>query len=212
MTEHNRLLDQFTEIEWIIFDFGGVIINVDFKLTHEAFKALGIDNLDQKFTQTTQSGFFDRLEIAHASPDEFRAAIRKESNLSLSDQQIDAAWNVMLLDIPRFRIDILLELKKKYKIALLSNTNLIHYNYYRADLEKIYGYQTFDQIFDKTFFSHQIELRKPNKDIYEFVTSQVGTRTSQILFIDDTFKNIEAAQSYGWNTIFWKGFELDQLL
>ena len=195
----------------IIFDFGGIIINIDFALTHAAFQEFGVNDLEEKFSQTQQSGFFDKFEKGDILPEDFRTEIKKYLNLNITDPELNNAWNKMLLDIPRQRIDWVLNLKSEYKCVLLSNTNEIHYDFYRQNLEKEYGYKKFSNIFDKTYFSHEIGLRKPDNNIYNFVLDDINLKPSEILFIDDTEKNILAARALGWNCILWKPGTLDLL-
>ena len=196
----------------IIFDFGGVVLNIDFTLTHLAFLNLGIDNLDEKFSQTQQSGFFDSFEKGEISPEEFRKEIKKFLNSNISDADLDSAWIKMLLDIPKQRIEWILKLKEKYQCVLLSNTNQIHYDYYRDNLEKEHGYKKFSDLFDKTYFSHEIGMRKPDANIYNYVLNDLELLPSEVLFIDDTKKNIDAAKKLSWNTILWENKELNELL
>jgi len=196
----------------LIFDFGGVIINIDFKLTHQAFKALGIEDLDQKFSQTKQSGFFDQFEKGEISPEAFRKEIKLFLKSEINDAELDMAWNKMLLDIPKKRIEIIESLKVKYPCMLLSNTNQIHYDFYRDDLEKVHGYTKFSELFDKTYFSHEIGMRKPDEDIYHYVLKDLKLEASEVLFIDDTEMNIIAANQMGWNTVLWQNKELSDLV
>ncbi len=187
----------------IVFDFGGVVINIDFTLAHKAFRKMGIENLDQLFSQNTQSGFFDDFEKGFVSEDEFRNHFLKELPPHIHSQEFDAAWNAMLLDIPKERIEILKQLKKKYKIALLSNTNQIHYNCYRKAFEQKYNYKKFNELFDYTFFSHEIGLRKPHREIFDYATQTMKVDFSDWIFIDDTQANIEGAKQLGIHSIFW---------
>lgn len=196
----------------LIFDFGGVIINIDFKLTHQAFKALGIENLELKFSQTQQSGFFDKFEKGEISPEEFRKEIKFFLNSDINDSALDKAWNKMLLDIPAQRIEIIKQLKTKYPCVLLSNTNQIHYDYYREGLEREHGFKKFSDLFDKTYFSHEIGMRKPDSDIYNFVLQDLNLKPSDVLFIDDTEKNIDAANKLAWNTNLWQNKMLNELV
>ncbi len=196
----------------LIFDFGGVIININFALTYAAFSTLGIKDLETKFSQTQQSGFFDAFEKGEISPSEFRKEIKQFLQVDISDEDLDAAWNKMLLDIPAQRINWILKLKEKYQCILLSNTNQIHYNFYRTNLEKVFGYKKFSDLFDKTYFSHEIGMRKPDANIYKYVLDDLGLKPSELLFIDDTEKNIEAAKKMDWNCILWQNNELDELL
>jgi len=200
------------EYKAIIFDFGGVIINIDFALTHSAFQELGVNNFTIGFSQAQQTELFDKFEKDEIEAVTFRREIRKYLKPNTSDADIDLAWNKMLLDIPKQRIEWLLELKKKYTCVLLSNTNTIHYDFFRADLETVYGYKRFSDLFDKTYFSHEIGMRKPDKEIYEYVLSDLNLKPSEILFLDDTQKNITKAKELGWNCILWQDKELDELL
>lgn len=196
----------------LIFDFGGVIINIDFKLTHQAFRVLGIEHLDQKFSQTQQSGFFDRFEKGEISSANFRKEIKQFLDSNISDLELDQAWNKMLLDIPARRIEIIKQLKTQYQCVLLSNTNQIHYDFYRKELEKVHAYEKFSDLFDKTYFSHEIGMRKPDKEIYNYVLEDLKLKPEEVLFIDDTQKNIEAANELGWHTNLWQNKVLSELL
>ncbi|MDR4987474.1 MAG: hypothetical protein RG741_01385 [Bacteroidales bacterium] len=110
----------------IIFDLGGVLLNIDYGLTIAAFKKLGVEDFDGFFTQAAQHKVFDRFDTGHVTPGEFRDRLRRLSGLNLSDRQIDDAWNAMLLDMPADRIKLLQKVRRNYRIFLLSNTNAIH--------------------------------------------------------------------------------------
>jgi putative hydrolase of the HAD superfamily len=196
----------------LIFDFGGVILNIDFRLTHQAFAQLGIRDLDQKFSQNQQNGFFDKFEKGEISPCDFRKNIKKELGVDISDLELDDAWNLMLLDIPKERVEVILQLKKHYKCVLLSNTNQIHYDFYRANLEKEHGYKTFNELFHQTYFSHELGMRKPDSEIFKYVLNDLNNQASEVLFIDDTLKNINAAQKLGISCVLWQDKELKELL
>lgn len=187
----------------IIFDFGGVIINIDFTLTYEAFSKLGIQNLEEKFAQSQQSDLFDKFEKGELSSQSFRESIRKMLGSDISDAKLDKAWNKMLLDIPKQRIEIIKQLKEKYQCVLLSNTNKIHYDFYRLEFEAVYGYEKFSDLFHNTYFSHEIGMRKPDKEIYDYVLKDLNLKPEEVLFIDDTQQNIVAAKALNWNTILW---------
>ena len=138
------------KIKNIIFDFGGVILNIDYQASINAFKELGIKNFEILFSQASQFNIFDKLETGKLNPHDFRDEIRNISGLKLTDEAIDKAWNKMLLDIPIERIELLIKLKSKYNIYLLSNTNAIHYDIYNNEIYKA-GYKSFDDIFNKAF-------------------------------------------------------------
>ena len=191
------------KIKNIIFDFGGVILNIDYQASIKAFEELGIRNFENLFSQATQSNIFDKLETGKIKPQEFRDEIRMLSGLKLTDEAIDIAWNKMLLDIPLERIEFLIKLKSEYNIYLLSNTNAIHYNIYINEIYKA-GYKSFDEIFKKAYFSHKVGMRKPHKDIYENVLNEEKLISEETLFIDDSAQNLQPAIDLGINTYFMK--------
>jgi len=191
------------KIKNIIFDFGGVILNIDYQASIKAFKELGIKNFEYLFSQASQSNIFDKLETGKIKPQEFRDEIRNISGLNLTDEAIDKAWNKMLLDIPIERIELLIKLKSKYNIYLLSNTNAIHYDIYNNEIYKA-GYKSFDDIFNKAYFSHNVGMRKPHKDIYEYVLNKERLIPEETLFIDDSLQNLQPSIDLGINTYLMK--------
>ena len=118
----------------------------------------------------------------------------------MTDQKFDATWNAMLLDIPRERIKAIEQVKQHYKIFLMSNTNEIHYDLYIRDLQLRFGYNEFDELFHKSYFSFDIHLEKPNPRFFELILDHEGLVPEETLFIDDTEANIKAAQGLGIKT------------
>lgn len=191
------MIDDRTEA--IIFDFGGVIINIDYNATIKAFEALGIDNFDELFSKATQSNLFDDIETGKISPQHFINRLLTLLPEGTSPNRVVHAWNAMLMDIPKDRIELLLRLKERYKIFLLSNTNLIHIDSalrtWNATTDR-----TIDSIFDHVYFSHEMGLRKPHVEIFETVCREQGLNPDTTLFIDDSIQHIEGAQKAGLNT------------
>ena len=184
-------------IKNIIFDLGGVLLNIDYKLTDEAFRKLGIDNFDEIFSKLSQSDLFDKLEKGLISYDAFRTELKKIFNKPINDFEIDNAWNALLLDFPKERIELLKKLKNKFNIYLLSNTNEMHCKFYNNRLKAAYQIENLDALFKKTYYSHLIHLRKPDKVIYEYVLNDSHLKPAETLFIDDLLINIEAANLLG---------------
>ena len=131
-----------TVIKNIIFDFGGVIINIDHSLPAKKFRELGVDNFDLLYSHALQNDLFDKLEKGLIKPNQFRNELRRFFPGEVSDREIDNAWNSIILDIPSERLMVLEKLKESYQTFLLSNTNKIHYDCYLADLQKVHGYQS----------------------------------------------------------------------
>ena len=189
-------------IKNIIFDFGGVILNIDYKLTEQAFTKLGIEDFDSIYSQAVQKELFDVFEKGLMSPEDFRKGLRKYIEREVSDSEIDNAWNAMLLDLPEERIILLDKLRKNYRLFLLSNTNEIHYNSFLAYMKNKFRRDIFSEVFEKAYVSHQIHLRKPDAVIFEFVLRENSLRKEETLFIDDSIQHIEGAKRVGLKTLF----------
>jgi len=189
-------------IKNIIFDLGGVILNINYNKTSEAFKELGLNNFDELYSQAQQSHLFDHLERGLISNKSFRDEIRRLSQLNLSDVQIDKAWNAMLLDLPKERIDILLEAKKNYRTFLLSNTNDIHLKAYTENLYNQHSIKSLSELFEEEFFSHKIQLRKPDVEAFRYVIEKMELIPEETLFIDDSAQHLVGAKKAGLNTYF----------
>tara|TARA_B110000305_G_scaffold227799_1_gene276849 strand:+ start:513 stop:1157 length:645 start_codon:yes stop_codon:yes gene_type:complete len=186
-------------IKNIIFDLGGVILNIDYNKTASAFKEIDLVNFDALYSQFCQNNLFDDLETGNIEPNHFINKLKSSIPLSVTDKQIINAWNAMLLDLPIERVELLKSAGKQYQIFLLSNTNQIHYDAYMAYFNTKYQFD-FDSLFQKAYYSHEIGLRKPNNDCFEFVLKTHSLNKTETLFIDDSIQHIESANSLGINT------------
>ncbi len=188
------------DFKTIIFDFGGVIIDINPQLTINEFDKLGMADTDTFLKPDFINEVIRKFERGILTPEVFRDKVRARAGVDFTDQQIDDAWNALLFDIPAERIEVIEEVKKNYKILLLSNSNEIHYDLYVRDLQLRFGYREFDELFDKAYFSFDLHLSKPDIEIYEFVMYQHKLNPAHTLFIDDNLENIKAAKSLGWKT------------
>ena len=191
------------KIKNIIFDLGGVFLNIDFKQTVLAFAELGIGNFNEYYTLQSVSPLFEKLEIGKIEPGKFYEEFRNLTKLpSLSNDEIMHAWNALLLDFPPERINWLKEIKKRYNIYLLSNTNQIHYDSFAKAYREQTANENFDELFIAAYYSHILGLRKPSREIFEEVLKRENLNVAETLFIDDLEANIEAAKSVGLKTIY----------
>ncbi|WP_210490335.1 HAD family hydrolase [Rufibacter aurantiacus] len=191
----------FSSIKNIIFDLGGVIINIDYAKGTDALKAYGRTGANVDFSQKKQSELFDLYERGDISSEEFREGLRAEYFIEASDAQIDEAWNSLLLDIPAERIELLRELKKHYNLYLLSNTNAIHMLAFNKIVEDNFGIPSLDSLFDKTYYSHLVRMRKPGGEVFEHILAENGLKREETLFIDDSIQHIEGAKQVGLQTL-----------
>ena len=189
------------KIKNILFDLGGIFIEIDFAKTNKAFVDLGVLHFDQMFTQHTASALFEKLETGIYSPDQFYEAFREEVQLPLSNSQIESAWNAMLGPFPLDRLEWLAEIKNRYNVYLYSNTNRIHYDAFQKIYKQCTGKGYFDDYFIKAHYSHELGLRKPYPQSFTQLLAIEKLAAAETLFIDDTPKNIEGAAMAGLQTI-----------
>lgn len=187
------------KIKNIIFDLGGVLIDIDYQKTINAFKNLGVVDFENMYSQTTANTLFEDLETGQINEAEFYDGVRKEANLSISDEQIKTAWNTILLDFRPNSIAYLQQLAQTHRIYLLSNTNIIHQAAFLQTYADIFKEDLNDN-FTKAYYSHEIHLRKPHKNIYEFVLNDAGMNAEETLFIDDSIINMPKANELGITT------------
>ena len=187
-------------IQNIIFDLGGVILNLDMSKTVEAFTRLGWKDADWR--GISQSGYliFENLETGEDTIEQFRKGIRKMLPGNPADSEIDFAWNAMLIDFPSGIIDYLIDLKSRYKLYIFSNTNELHLKRFRDIFFNSYGYP-FDNLFDGTYYSHEIGDRKPNPGAFLAVMKDASLIPSETLFVDDLKANTDAAMQLGLNVL-----------
>ncbi len=188
-------------IKNIIFDLGGVFLDIHFELTKQAFIKLGVTDFDAMFTQHHANDLFELLETGKLSPEEFYEAFRKETGTSLTNDQIKTAWNALLGSFLAERIQWLAEIKTRYNIYLFSNTNQIHYEQFIADFNKAFPGKDFNAHFIQAYYSQTMGLRKPNLESFEYILNEQELNAAETLFIDDTIKNIEGAKLAGLQTI-----------
>lgn len=189
-------------VDAIIFDLGGVILNLNYNLTVEAFKNLGRENFEKLYTQSHQDQLFDQFETGAITADEFRRYMKAFFDFPVTDQAIDQAWNAMLLDLPKARIELLQELKNQYPIFLFSNTNEIHLKAFKKIISDQHGNPNLlESVFHQTYFSHIAGKRKPNADAFLQVIEDHDLTPERTLFIDDSIQHIEGAKKLGIQTI-----------
>jgi glucose-1-phosphatase len=194
-------------IEAIIFDLGGVIINLNYQLTIDAFSRLAGFDAGLLYTQQQQTPLFDNYETGRISCNAFRQGLRDLMKLDCSDDALDEAWNAMLLDIPRERVELLIALSKQIPIFLLSNTNTIHKAECDRRFQRTMNAPTADlsALFHHAYYSHEVGDRKPNPSIFQRVLQEQHLNPASTLFIEDSLQHIQGAQQVGLQTIHLHG-------
>jgi glucose-1-phosphatase len=189
----------------IVFDLGNVIIDLDIERTWMQLKHWLGDDYELVLKRIRPNDdIFIQFEVGKISEEDFFETLRKTCDSPLSIRQLKEAWNGMLLQIPSQRFEMLARLKERYNVYLLSNTNKTHVDWVDGYLQTVYGFtiQDFDvRYFHKSYYSHLINLRKPDENVYEYVLRDANLKASETLFIDDNAHNIEGAKRVGLQTI-----------
>jgi putative hydrolase of the HAD superfamily len=182
-------------INAIIFDFGDVFINLDKQATVDGLKKLGLTEWNEDLNNLNI-----QFETGKITRDNFLQGLQKHIPHA-STTEIEDAWNAILLDFPLYRLEFLQMLSKKYKLFLLSNTDAIHIEKFEQKSGTTF-YSDFYQCFEQVYFSFEIEMRKPNPEIYNYVLNKHELQAKRTLFIDDKKENTDAAAEIGlhvWN-------------
>jgi HAD superfamily hydrolase (TIGR01509 family) len=187
-------------IKNVIFDLGGVLLNIDYNRTTNAFKQLGYTDFENMYSMLKGNNVFDNLETGHITEDEFYQYMTNAAAGTVSNQQVQDAWNAMLLDFRSESLKHLQLLREKQKIFLLSNTNIIHKKAFDQLFMQQTGVPSLDEYFDKAYYSQKVGLRKPNADIFEFVLKDAEITAGESFYIDDLPPNIETARKLGFKT------------
>ena len=185
-------------IKNLIIDFGGVLIDLDRQRCLENFRKLGLPDVEVMLDLYHQQDFFQKYEKGLITSAEFREVIRGKIGKPVTDAQIDDAWNSFLVSIPTFKLDLLLELRKKYVVYLLSNTNPIMWN------DSIVRAEDF---FEHIYLSYEMKMAKPDADIFQKVLDETGILPNETLFIDDSEANCRTAEALGISTYTPKAHE-----
>lgn len=193
----HKLIDGF---DAVIFDLGGVVIDLDYDATIEAFQKLGTENFKEIYSQALQTDLFDRYETGRISSMHFINKLKELLPASYSPNEIVFAWNAMIKDFQAEKLAVLEQLKQSYQTALLSNTNDLHEECVRRKLKRVSD-KSLEHYFHHTFLSHKLKARKPDPDVFLFVCEQLSVSPQKTVFIDDSLQHIEGAQKAGLTAI-----------
>lgn len=185
--------------ENLIFDLGGVIIDLKMEMTKKAFASLS-GKQEKDMEQFMENSLFIQYEKGLIADAEFRDRLRGLLKINCSDEKLDKAWNAMLGDIPKVRINLLERLRGNHKLFLLSNTNQIHLTCFNNIVKSVCGEESLERYFDKVYYSHVLKMRKPDIEIFKHVLSENDLVAKDTLFLDDNTTNLEGASQTGIQT------------
>jgi glucose-1-phosphatase len=190
------LENKTSKIKNIIFDLGGVLLNINPLLSLLELESISHINKDELLLKLANEKLFEKFDTGSLSPGQFRSGLCKVMNLQVPDSEIDRIWNKLLLDFPSSRVALLQQLKNNYRVFLLSNTNSIHFDDYTRKFSEKYAFPMTD-LFDELFLSFEIGLHKPDPGIYTHLLNSAHVIPSECVFFDDSLANVEAAVQQG---------------
>lgn len=193
-------MEQAANIRNILFDLGGVILDINVQSTLKAFYDLGFPADLMQYPHSMTSDLFFKYETGVFNTDQFREAIRTSTGVVMSDRAFDEAWNAMLVRIPEERTILLKRLSERYTLYMLSNTSSLHVEVF----EKMYldaAGVSMHEVFTKIYYSHEIGWHKPDHEAWEFVIKDSGIKPEETLFLDDNIHNVKASQELGFQAI-----------
>ena len=191
----------FSKIKNIVLDLGNVIINIDFELTYQALASLTGKDIFEVKKELDETNLWNRYEEGLVSDDVFLKTLYTALELDCSQVELEKAWCAILLDIPQKRIDLIDELRKKYRVFILSNTSDIHIQVINNTIKNQFGQSDLKALVEKAYYSYEMKMRKPGKEIYQTMLHDADILASETLFLDDNLDNIEGAKKCGIHTI-----------
>jgi glucose-1-phosphatase len=200
-------------IKNIIFDLGGVIINLDTSLTQLEFNKLSQVPFESIYAPNQQIELFSLFDKGTISEYEFFKELKKQIRHQGPDEELLAAWNAMLLDIPEKRLDVLVKMKQNYNTYLLSNTCEPHIEAIQKYLYNEHGVKDLSDYFDGVYYSCRLGMRKPEKKIFEHLLQNNALNPEETVFIDDSIQHVKGAGECGINAyLLPQGMEVGDLL
>jgi glucose-1-phosphatase len=201
------------KIKNIIFDLGGVIINLDINATIRAFDQVSAVPFSDIYSQAAQSELFNKFDKGQISDFEFFTELKKQLRHQGADEELLDAWNTMLLDVPAHRLDLLVRLKLNYRTFLLSNTNETHVAVIERELYRKHGVKNFGDYFDGICYSFRVGMRKPDREIFEHLLNKYKLKPEETIFIDDSIQHVQGAGRCGIKSyLLPQGMEVEDLL
>ena len=191
---------QAPNIKNILFDLGGVILDINVQATLKGFYELGFPAELMQYPHSMTSDLFFKYETGKLDTNEFRNEIRRVAGIEMSDEAFDKAWNAMLLRIPAERTNLLKILAARYDLYMLSNTSALHTPVFERMYKDASGISMHDA-FTKIYYSYEIGYHKPDAEAWEYVIKDTGIQAEETLFLDDNIQNIKASQELGFQAI-----------
>lgn len=189
-----------TKIKNIVFDLGGVLIDLSHDQAVRRFEEIGVVDAAQLLDPYEQKGIFLEVENGTITADGYCQKLREHTGKDLSYEEIKHAWLGFIVDVPQYKLDHLLKLREHYNVYLLSNTNpIIQEGWARTGQFSAAG-RPIGDYFDKMYTSYEVGVTKPDRKIFDYMIADSGLIPSETLFVDDAKSNVEVGRNLGFQT------------
>lgn len=188
------------QIKNIVFDFGGVIISFDRDQAVKAFRQIGVKEADRLLDKYHQKGIFQEVENGNMDAEAFRRELSKICGKELTYKEVEDGWKGFVTEVPQYKLDYLNELRKKYKVYILSNTNPYIMGWARSVALTPAG-KPLDAYVDKIYTSYEAGSTKPDRGIFEYMIKDSGLNPAETIFVDDGASNIAVGEELGFVTL-----------
>lgn len=195
-----HILLYMEKIRNVVFDLGGVLIDLDRDCAVRRFEEIGVADAERLIDAYEQKGIFLEVENGTIGTEEFCRKLSEHTGKELSFEDIKSAWMGFIVDVPQYKLDYLLELRKQYNVYLLSNTNPIIQEKWARTSQFTPAGRSIDKYFDKMYTSYEVGVTKPDPAIFEFMIKDCGLIPAETLFVDDAKSNIDVARTMGFST------------
>ena len=185
------------DADFLIFDLGNVIVDLDYNRAFELLNSHLPLEQQSRVNEFYKADFHKAYEKGEIDSAAFRNAVTTFFGQAWDDQKVDELWNSILGQIPRERLELIGQLKDRYQLGVLSNTNEIHIDAVYKILKAEHGMDSFQPLFDRIFYSHEMGLAKPFPEIYEQMLAELGVKADRVIFFDDLEANVKGAASVG---------------
>ena len=199
-------------IKNIIFDLGGVFINIDFELTWKALAEVSGKSIDEVKSLSEDNKVYDKVERGEFTNEQFYTYLRNVLHSSATDEAMRDAWNALLLEIDVKKVELVKRLSKDYKLFVLSNTSKPHIDALNKSLREVHQINDLKDLFHKVYYSYDVALRKPSTEIYEYVLKDAQLNANETLFIDDNLDNLKGASRVGIQTLHVPHYNTEELI
>lgn len=183
----------------IIFDFGGVIADINRERAVKTFESIGLTDAEEWLDKYHQKGIFLEVEDGRIDAEGFCRKLGELCGKEITHEEAERGWLSFFINDPQYKLDYIAALRSRYNVYILSNTNPFVMGWARSKNFAAAG-KPLDDYVDKLYLSYQMGQVKPNREIFEMMIEDSGLIPSESIFVDDGASNVAMGQELGFKT------------